>query len=752
MNLRVPLLLLLLLLFLPPQPSSSSSDLNPNVFEADASNCTNIPYPFGVRNLSSFIPGFEIDCNVRGGLPTLSIGTKKLQLLNISVQEGYVRGLLSPLAFGYCSRGLAAPTTGISLEGTPFSFSDTRNKYTVIGCDAMVVFQGPGGSHAHNDIRGCVAFCASPFTQQSMVNGYCSGIGCCQAAVPRGLKSFNASHSSIRNLTHCHVDNSTCSEVFLVDQNDFTFSARDVNTITGSTTRPVVLDWAIGNETCDEVKHRNKSELACGHNSDCYDSPNGGYRCNCSQGYAGNPYLSTTQGCTDIDECSYPHSNPCVWKCINMRGSFHCPCPPGSSGDGKHGGSGCQRDTFLEIGLGVGLSLLVMIVGGGTWVYFGLQRRRLTKVKQQHFLQNGGLLLQQHVSSREFSARIFTIEELERATDNFDEVNVVGRGGHGTVYRGVLPDQQVVAIKRSKFMDESQIEHFINEVAILFRIRHRNVVRLLGCCLETQIPLLVYEFVSNGSLFQHLHESGGAPPLSWETRLRIAAETAGALAFLHCKPSAPVIHRDVKSANILLDENYTAKVSDFGASRLVPLNQTHVTTLVQGTLGYLDPEYFHTSQLTEKSDVYSFGVVLLELLTSEKPISFCRSETARNLVAHFYTYLKENNLLNLVDARLVEEAGAMQLLAIAQVAKTCVALESSERPTMKELAVELSALSRLMKRHAELRRPQEEEDGSSQRLAPHGSGNDVGRDDDAEMHLLWQDDDGSSKSRGNPPL
>ncbi|THU55365.1 hypothetical protein C4D60_Mb11t05790 [Musa balbisiana] len=752
MDLRVPLLLLLLLLWLPPQPSSSSSDLSPSVLEADASNCTtNIPYPFGVRNLSSFIPGFEIDCVVGSGLPTLSIGTKKLQLLNISVQEGYVRAFLSPIAFGYCSRGLAAPTTGISLEGTPYTFSDTRNRYTVIGCDAMVVFQGPGGSHAYNDTRGCVAFCATPFTQQSMVNGFCSGIGCCQTAVPRGLKSFDASLSSIRNLTHCHVDNNTCSEVFLVDQNDFTFSAIDVNTITGTTTRPVVLDWAIGNETCDEVKRRNKSELACGNNSYCYDSPNGGYRCNCSQGYAGNPYLSTPQGCTDIKECSYPQSNPCVWKCINEEGSFHCRCPPGSSGDGKKQGSGCQRDTFLEIGLGVGLSLLVMIVGGGIWVYFGLQRRRLTKLKQQHFLQNGGLLLQQNVSSREFSARIFTIEELERATDNFDEVNVVGRGGHGTVYRGILPDQQVVAIKRSKFMDESQIEHFINEVAILFRIRHRNVVRLLGCCLETQIPLLVYEFVSNGSLFQYLHESGGAPPLSWETRLRIAAETAGALAFLHCKPSAPVIHRDVKSANILLDENFTAKVSDFGASRLVPLNQTHVTTLVQGTLGYLDPEYFHTSQLTEKSDVYSFGVVLLELLTSERPISFCRSETARNLVAHFYTYLKAHNLLDLVDARLVEEAGAMQLLAIAQVAKTCVALESSERPTMKEVAVELSALSRLMKRHAELWRPQEEEDGSSRRLAPQGSRYDVGRED-AEMHLLWQDDDGSSKSRGNPPL
>ncbi|RWW07172.1 hypothetical protein GW17_00029455, partial [Ensete ventricosum] len=264
------------------------------------------------------------------------------------------------------------------------------------------------------------------------------------------------------------------------------------------------------------------------------------------------------------------------------------------------------------------------------------------------------------------------------------------------------------------------------------------------CCLETQIPLLVYEFVSNGSLFEHLHESGGAPPLSWETRLRIAAETAGALAYLHCKPSAPVIHRDVKSANILVDENYTAKVSDFGASRLVALNQTHVTTLVQGTLGYLDPEYFHSSQLTEKSDVYSFGVVLLELLTSEKPISFCRSETARNLVSHFYTFMKEHRLLDLVDARLVEEAGAMQLLAVAQVANTCVVLEAEERPTMKEVAVELSALSRLMKRHAELRRTQEEEDVPSRRLAPpRGSGNDVGGDD-AEMHLRWPDDDGSS--------
>ncbi|XAR55806.1 Non-specific serine/threonine protein kinase [Bertholletia excelsa] len=154
----------------------------------------------------------------------------------------------------------------------------------------------------------------------------------------------------------------------------------------------------------------------------------------------------------------------------------------------------------------------------------------------------------------------------------------------------------------------------------------------------------------------------------------------------------PIIHRDVKSANILLDNNYTAKISDFGASRLVPLNQTQVTTLVQGTLGYLDPEYLHTSRLTEKSDVYSFGVVLAELLTGNRPLSLERPEEERNLATHFITSVKENRLFQILEPRLVREGALEQLQAAAELVRRCLRIAGEERPTMKEVAIELESL------------------------------------------------------------
>lgn len=362
---------------------------------------------------------------------------------------------------------------------------------------------------------------------------------------------------------------------------------------------------------------------------------------------------------------------------------------------------------YFHAGIGLGLMFLLVAF---SWLYWGLQKRKQMKLKEKFFKQNGGLLLQQKMSAHEVTVeaiKIFTAEEIKKATDNYDENRILGRGGYGTVYKGILEDHRIVAVKKSKLVDASQIEQFINEVVILSQINHRNVVRLLGCCLETEVPLLIYEFISNGTLFHHIHDEGHVSSISWEIRLRIATETAGTLAYLHSATSTPIIHRDIKSTNILLDDNYTAKVADFGASRLVPLDQTQLTTLVQGTLGYLDPEYFLSSQLTEKSDVYSFGVVLVELLTGKKAITFERSPEERNLSMHFISSLKNNNLFEILEDRVVEEGSKEQLEEVADLAKRCLRMNGEERPTMKEVAMELERL-RGFKQHPWLEQDHEE--------------------------------------------
>lgn len=292
--------------------------------------------------------------------------------------------------------------------------------------------------------------------------------------------------------------------------------------------------------------------------------------------------------------------------------------------------------------------------------------------------------------------KIFTAEELEKATNNYADDQILGGGGYGIVYKGILPDKRIVAIKKSRVTDQSQIEQFVNEMVILTQVNHRNVVKLLGCCLESEVPLLVYEYVLNGTLFQHISNCA-MTWLSLENRLRIASEAAGALAYLHSAASKPVIHRDVKSANILLDEHYTAKISDFGASRLITLDQTEVTTLIQGTLGYLDPEYFHTSQLTEKSDVYSFGVVLAELLTGKKPLDMQRRQEEKNLATYFIMSMKENRLFPILEPRVLREGTLEQLQSIAELVKRCLSLDGEDRPTMKEVAMELEGLRKFTK-------------------------------------------------------
>ena len=312
-------------------------------------------------------------------------------------------------------------------------------------------------------------------------------------------------------------------------------------------------------------------------------------------------------------------------------------------------------------------------------------------LKQKFFKQNRGQLLQQLVSPRADIAErmIIPVDELAKATNNFDKARELGSGGHGTVYKGILSDLHVVAIKKSKVAVQKEIDEFVNEVAILSQINHRNIVKLLGCCLETEVPLLVYEFISNGTLYDHLHVEG-PKSLSWVTRLRIATETASALAYLHSSVSIPIIHRDIKSSNILLEETMTSKVSDFGASRYIPMDKTGLTTMVQGTIGYLDPMYFYTGRLTEKSDVYSFGVILVELLTRKKPFSYFFHD-GDGLVSHFVNLLATENLAEILDPQVIHEGGK-EVHEVSILAASCIKLNGEDRPTMRQVEHALEGL------------------------------------------------------------
>lgn len=388
-------------------------------------------------------------------------------------------------------------------------------------------------------------------------------------------------------------------------------------------------------------------------------------------------------------ECAHPHLYPCYGVCLNKMGSFDCQCKRGTYGDPFTKG-GCSYLTVWEMGLAIGGGTgFLLLALGAPIISRKIKLHKAKRKKERFFKQNHGLLLQQLVSQNsDISERmIITIGELEKATNNFHPSHEVGGGGHGVVYKGLL-DLQVVAIKKSKIIVKREIDDFINEVAILSQINHRNIVKLLGCCLEAEVPLLVYEFISNGTLSHHLHVEGTIS-LSWDDRLRIALEISKALAYLHSSATTPILHRDIKSSNILLDDNLTAKVSDFGASKYIPIDRTGVTTDVQGTFGYLDPMYYYTSRLTDKSDVFSFGVLLIELLTRKKPYAY-RSDDGDGLVSEFSSLLDQGTLVDIIDPQIMEED--KQVDEVAKLAAKCTKLSGEDRPTMREVEMALQNL------------------------------------------------------------
>ncbi|KAL0687220.1 hypothetical protein Bca4012_086897 [Brassica carinata] len=308
--------------------------------------------------------------------------------------------------------------------------------------------------------------------------------------------------------------------------------------------------------------------------------------CACRRGYTGNVY--DPHGCQDVNECKTEHiSCGGMNTCVNTEGSHHC------AGDKK-------KAILIELNTSQG---------------------NVEKTK------------------------IFSSRELEKATENFSQSRVLGQGGQGTVYKGMLVDGRTVAVKKSKVMDEDQLQDFINEVVILSQINHRHIVKLLGCCLETEVPILVYEFIINGNLFQHIHEESDDYTMIWGIRLRIAVDVAGALSYLHSSANSPIYHRDIKSTNILLAEP-------------------------------------------------SFGVVLAELITGDKPVIMVQNtREIISLAEHFRLAVKEKRFSDIRDARIKEDCKMEQVMAVANLAVKCMSSKGNKRSNMREICTELERIS-----------------------------------------------------------
>nr|XP_009781640.1 PREDICTED: proline-rich receptor-like protein kinase PERK1 isoform X2 [Nicotiana sylvestris] len=287
-----------------------------------------------------------------------------------------------------------------------------------------------------------------------------------------------------------------------------------------------------------------------------------------------------------------------------------------------------------------------------------------------------------------FSKSTFTYEELVRATDGFSNANLLGQGGFGYVHRGVLPNGKEVAVKQLKAGSGQGEREFQAEVEIISRVHHKHLVSLVGYCITGSQRLLVYEFVPNNTLEFHLHGKG-RPPLDWPIRLKIALGSAKGLAYLHedCQPK--IIHRDIKAANILVDFNFEAKVADFGLAKLTSDVNTHVSTRVMGTFGYLAPEYASSGKLTEKSDVFSYGIMLLELITGRRPVDSSQTYMDDSLVdwarPQLTRALEDEKFDSLIDPRLGNDYNHNEVARMVACAAACVRHSARRRPRMSQV-------------------------------------------------------------------
>ncbi|XVE92253.1 hypothetical protein REPUB_Repub01dG0080900 [Reevesia pubescens] len=358
----------------------------------------------------------------------------------------------------------------------------------------------------------------------------------------------------------------------------------------------------------------------------------------------------------------------------------------------------------LILGTSIGVLAVLLVLFLGSLILLRNLRRKMslrkcdengnsphpsTKPPTAYSIARGGHLLDEGV------AYFFSLSELEEATDNF--CKKIGKGSFGSVYYGKMKDGKEIAVKTMGDSSSQLNKQFVTEVALLSRIHHRNLVPLIGYCEEAHQRILVYEYMHNGTLRDHIHGSVNQKRLDWLARLQIAEDAAKGLEYLHtgCNPS--IIHRDVKTSNILLDINMRAKVSDFGLSRQAEEDLTHVSSVARGTVGYLDPEYYASQQLTEKSDVYSFGVVLLELISGKKPVSVEDFGAELNIVHWARSLIRKGDVMSILDPFLVGNVKIESIWRIAEVAIQCVEQHGCSRPKMQEIILAIQDAMKIEK-------------------------------------------------------
>nr|XP_051202127.1 wall-associated receptor kinase 1-like [Lolium perenne] len=681
-----------------------------------------IPFPFGIGS-GCFLQGFEVTCNTTFTPPRAFITNREiddptaiwpytgvfqdvleevylagsdvysepssrknmsvpLELFSITVADNQARG------YGAISSDCSTDTTDhlYKYQGTVFDRDGPNGTFLLSATSNVVVGVGnnaePLLSQVVGDTTGFWVSCVAKEDGYLMLttNGSCTGHGCCQAPVPPEAEPRSRSTFSValypRNNTRRDVY--PCSYGMLVEESWYNFSTPDTGgyeTLPKKFPRgvPFVFDFAIRNGTCPAEGQRPPADHACvSDNSYCATATNGqGYVCKCSQNYEGNPYIKN--GCQDIDECEDPVKYPCQGTCKNKPGDYDCLCKAGMKGDAKKGNCTEKFPTVAKAVVGAigGLFLIALLS------FLVLLRKEKRKTKE-FYAKNGGPTLEK--------AKIIKIFKRGALKHILKSSNVIGKGGFGEVYKGTVGDE-IVAIKKPINGSILENEQFANEVIIQSQVIHRNIVRLIGCCLDVDIPMLVYEFLSRGSLDDILH-SNNMGPLNLDERLRIAAESADGLAYMHSKTSTKILHGDVKPANILLDDNLLPKISDFGISRLIPRDKEHAASVI-GDMSYMDPVYLQTGLLTEKSDVYSFGVVLLELISRKKAT---HSDNYKLVNSYLEDHKNGKKSTALFDKDIAEESNLEILDSVAGLAVECLNLDVDKRPAMTEVAHRLLML------------------------------------------------------------